>query len=181
MVNPHDGTVQSLTTREKDAKRGKLVSMPVRILTEERYLDLGDEISARAKVVTRAVETLNELATDHDREAYMHREPPLRSGADLDTWNKICDQIILQHHERRKALASYRDSELGRERIREDGGISRAILNVIEELEAVLQTRLNRKASPRIEHLSEGEETVITIRIPEGTKRHHVSMDFDQR
>ena len=107
------------------------------------------------------------------------RRDRVSESSGIEGWNKACDETILRHHERRKALASYRDSELGREQIREDGGIFRATLNVIEELEAVLQTRLNRKA-PQIEHLSKGEETIITIRIPEGRNKHHVPMDFNQ-
>ncbi len=176
MVDSHEGTVHSLTTREEGKKRGKLVATPVRIISEEHYQQMASVHSDLIKKARRSAEVMNELAIDHGRHEHQSmggcdspRRDRVQEGSGVDGWNEACDQTIARHHERRKALASYHESELGRERIREAGGISRALLNVIESLEAVLQTRGTEDKAPEIEQTNDGKGTVITIRIPEGT------------
>lgn len=173
-VRDDDGAVLSLTGTEEGKKRKSYTSTPVWILTEERYLDLGDEINARAKIIKRVVEMMNDLASDlGPRDPHlspMHYESPRRevvqAGADLEKWNKACDETIARHRERQKALADYHDKERQRNFVRDRGGIFRTIIDVIETLEALTESCSHQKGALTIEQVSGHEETVIKIRIP---------------
>lgn len=176
MVDPHEGTVHSLTTREEGAKRGKLVATPVRIISEEHYQQMASVHNDLIKNARRSAEVMNELAIDHGRHegsphSNFHEESPRRDrvseSSGIEGWNKACDETIVRHHERRKALSDYHDKERAREDQRRRGGISRALVDTIETLEAVLETRPLEADAPTIDQVATGKEMVIKITIPE--------------
>lgn len=182
-VRDDDGAVLSLTGTEEGKKRKSYTSTPVRILTEERYLDLGDEINVRAKIIRRVVKMMNDLASDpgprNPHLSPMHCESPRReiiqAGVDLDGWNKACDETIVRHHEQRKALDGFHDEQRRKECVRDRGGVFRTIINVIEMLEALTNSCHQEDGSPTIEQVSGHEETVIKIRIPSVATRRQPS------
>lgn len=176
MVDPHEGTVDSLTKREVGKKRGKLVATPVRIISEEHYQRMATVRNDLILKARRSTEVMNELAINHGRHegsphSNFHEESPRRDqvqeGSSVEGWNKACDDTIVRHHERRKALSDYHDKERGREDQRRRGGISRALVDTIETLEAILATRSLEANAPTIEQIASGKEMVIKIIIPE--------------
>lgn len=173
MVDPEEGTVESLTSREAGKKRGKLVSMPVRIVSEEHFLQMGGVFNDLAAKARRSAEVMNELAVDHDRHEQHSmggcespRRDRVQEGSGLEGWNKACDETILRHHERRKALLDYHQKEEQREIIRNRGGIFRSIINLIETLESLTESCSHEEGALTIEEASDHKETVFKIRIP---------------
>ncbi len=174
MVDPHEGTVESLTKRDAGAKRGKLVSTSVRIISEEHYQRMATVREDLILKARRSAEVMNELAADKGPRnmdhSPMHCESPQRDrvqeGSGIEGWNKACDETILRHHERRKALQDFHDQQHQREHIRNQGGIFRTIIDVIETLEALTNSCHQENGAPTIEQTSGHEETVIKIRIP---------------
>ncbi len=186
MVDPHEGTVESLTKRDAGAKRGKLVSTPVRIISEEHYQQMATVHNDLIEKARRSAEVMNELAADpgpRDRNlTAMHCESPQRDrvqeGSGLEGWNKACDETIVRHHERRKALQDFHDKEHQREHIRNRGGIHRTIIDVIETLEALTESRSHQEGALTIEQVSGHEETVIKIRIPAVAAQRRLPSDY---